>query len=81
MIKLAKFLLRCLLRLFYGVKVTGMEHYHETGERALIVNIRNKHTHCKQWEIQAVPEVCRFIHYGPRQSPVDQINDQIYPAK
>ncbi|MFT5133647.1 MAG: acyl-[acyl-carrier-protein]-phospholipid O-acyltransferase, partial [Gammaproteobacteria bacterium] len=37
MIKLAKFLLRCLLRLLYGVKVTGMEHYHETGERALIV--------------------------------------------
>ena len=37
MIKLAKFLLRCLLRLLYGVKVSGMEHYHDTGERALIV--------------------------------------------
>ncbi len=37
MIKLAKFLLRCLLRLLYGVKVSGMEYYHETGERALIV--------------------------------------------
>ena len=37
MIKLAKFLLRCLLRLLYRVKVTGMEHYHETGERTLIV--------------------------------------------
>ena len=37
MIKLAKFLLRCLLRLLYGVKVKGMEHYHETGERVLIV--------------------------------------------
>lgn len=37
MIKLAKFLLRCLLRLLYGVQVNGMEHYDEIGERALIV--------------------------------------------
>ncbi len=37
MTRLAKFLLRCLLRLLYGVKVHGMEHYHETGERALII--------------------------------------------
>ncbi len=37
MTKLAKFLLRCLLRLLYGVKVSGMEHYHETGDRTLIV--------------------------------------------
>jgi acyl-[acyl-carrier-protein]-phospholipid O-acyltransferase / long-chain-fatty-acid--[acyl-carrier-protein] ligase len=37
MIKSAKFLLRCLLRLLYGVKVSGMENYHETGERVLIV--------------------------------------------
>ncbi len=37
MIKLAKFLIRCLLRLLYGVKVSGMEHYHETGDRTLIV--------------------------------------------
>jgi len=37
MIKFAKFLLRCVLRLLYRVKVTGMEHYHDTGKRALIV--------------------------------------------
>jgi acyl-[acyl-carrier-protein]-phospholipid O-acyltransferase / long-chain-fatty-acid--[acyl-carrier-protein] ligase len=37
MIKFAKFLLRGLLRLVYGVQVEGMEHYHQTGERALIV--------------------------------------------
>jgi len=37
MIRVAKFLLRCLLRLLYRVRVTGMEHYHDTGERALIV--------------------------------------------
>ncbi len=34
---LAKLLLRCLLRLLYRVEVSGMENYHETGERALIV--------------------------------------------
>lgn len=34
---MAKFLLRCLLRVLYRVKVTGMEHYHETGDRALII--------------------------------------------
>lgn len=32
-----KFLLRCLLRLFYGVKVRGLEHYHAAGKRVLIV--------------------------------------------
>ncbi len=37
MINPAKFLIRCLLRLLYGVKVTGMEHYHQTGKRTLIV--------------------------------------------
>ncbi|NKB36716.1 MAG: AMP-binding protein [Gammaproteobacteria bacterium] len=37
MIRLAKFLLRCLLRLLYRVDVRGMEHYHETGDRVLIV--------------------------------------------
>ena len=35
--KLAKFLVRCLLRLLYRVEVRGMEHYHETGDRVLIV--------------------------------------------
>lgn len=34
---MAKFLIRCLLRLLYGVKVSGMEHYYETGDRTLIV--------------------------------------------
>ena len=37
MIKIAKFLLRCLLRLLYRVDVKGMEHYHEAGNRVLIV--------------------------------------------
>ena len=37
MIKLLKFLLRCLLRLLYRVEVTGMEHYQEAGDRVLIV--------------------------------------------
>ncbi len=32
-----KFLLRGLLRLLYGVRVYGMEHYHATGKRVLIV--------------------------------------------
>lgn len=32
-----KFCLRSLLRLLYGVKVHGMAHYHEAGERVLIV--------------------------------------------
>ncbi len=37
MIKLLKFLLRCLLKLLYRVEVTGMEHYQEAGDRVLIV--------------------------------------------
>lgn len=37
MLKLFKFLLRCLLRLLYRVEVTGMEHYDEAGDRVLIV--------------------------------------------
>jgi len=36
-IKLAKLLLRCLLRLLYGVKVSGMDHYHEAGDKVLII--------------------------------------------
>ena len=32
-----KFFLRILLRLFYGVRVEGMEHYQNAGERVLIV--------------------------------------------
>ena len=34
---LIKFLLRGLLRLLYGVRVQGMEHYSEAGDRVLIV--------------------------------------------
>ncbi|MEX2524853.1 MAG: AMP-binding protein [Gammaproteobacteria bacterium] len=37
MTKVIKFLLRGLLRLLYGVRVTGIEHYHEAGKRVLIV--------------------------------------------
>ncbi|MEE8321389.1 MAG: AMP-binding protein, partial [Gammaproteobacteria bacterium] len=37
MIRSAKFLLRCLLRLLYKVEVTGLEHYHEAGDRVLII--------------------------------------------
>ncbi len=37
LIKSAKFLLRCLLRLLYRVEVQGMEHYDAAGERVLIV--------------------------------------------
>ena len=34
---LIKFCLRLLLRLLYRVRVDGMEHYHEAGERVLII--------------------------------------------
>ena len=37
MIKLLKFLLRCLLKILYRVEVTGLEHYQEAGDRVLIV--------------------------------------------
>ena len=37
MIRFAKFLVRCLLRLLFNVHVTGMEHYHAAGNRVLIV--------------------------------------------
>ncbi|MEJ2762261.1 MAG: 1-acyl-sn-glycerol-3-phosphate acyltransferase, partial [Gammaproteobacteria bacterium] len=37
MIGLIKFCLRGLLRLLYRVRVTGMEHYREAGQRVLIV--------------------------------------------
>jgi acyl-[acyl-carrier-protein]-phospholipid O-acyltransferase/long-chain-fatty-acid--[acyl-carrier-protein] ligase len=37
MIRFAKFLLRCLLRLLYKVEVTGLEHYQEAGDRVLII--------------------------------------------
>ena len=35
---LIKFSLRCLLRLLYGVRVVGLEHYREAGNRVLIVS-------------------------------------------
>jgi len=37
MIRFIKFLVRCLLKLLYGVKVTGIEHYYTAGKRVLIV--------------------------------------------
>ena len=37
MTRVLKFLLRCLLRLLYGVKVHGLENYHAAGNRVLIV--------------------------------------------
>jgi acyl-[acyl-carrier-protein]-phospholipid O-acyltransferase/long-chain-fatty-acid--[acyl-carrier-protein] ligase len=37
MTRVLKFLLRGLLRLLYGVKVTGLHHYHAAGRRVLIV--------------------------------------------
>jgi acyl-[acyl-carrier-protein]-phospholipid O-acyltransferase/long-chain-fatty-acid--[acyl-carrier-protein] ligase len=37
MINSIKFLVRCLLRLLYGVTVNGMENYHKAGKRVLIV--------------------------------------------
>ena len=37
MIKLTKFILRCLLRFFYEVKVTGLENYAKSGNRVLII--------------------------------------------
>ncbi len=37
MIAFIKLLLRCLLRLLYGVTVNGMENYHKAGKRVLIV--------------------------------------------
>jgi acyl-[acyl-carrier-protein]-phospholipid O-acyltransferase/long-chain-fatty-acid--[acyl-carrier-protein] ligase len=37
MIKILKLLVRCLLRLLYGVTVNGMENYHQAGNRVLIV--------------------------------------------
>ncbi len=36
-IRFLKFLLRCLLRLLYRVQVDGMQHYHEAGDKVLIV--------------------------------------------
>ena len=38
MIKLTKFILRCLLRLCYRVEVTGLENYHRAGNRVLIIS-------------------------------------------
>jgi len=35
--KFIKLCLRGLLRLCYGVKVTGLEHYHEAGDKVLII--------------------------------------------
>ena len=35
--KLLKFCLRCLLKLLYGVRVDGMEHFRAAGDRVLIV--------------------------------------------
>lgn len=37
MIKIIKFLVRCLLVLLYRVEVTGIENYHKAGKRTLIV--------------------------------------------
>lgn len=37
MIPFLKLLVRCLLRLLYGVTVNGMENYHKAGKRVLIV--------------------------------------------
>jgi acyl-[acyl-carrier-protein]-phospholipid O-acyltransferase/long-chain-fatty-acid--[acyl-carrier-protein] ligase len=37
MTRVFKFLLRCLLRLLYGVQVQGLEHYHAAGSKVLIV--------------------------------------------
>ncbi len=37
MIKIAKILLRALLRLLYRVEVTGMQNYHDSGNRVLII--------------------------------------------
>ena len=37
MTRVLKFLLRCLLRLLYGVRVHGLENYHAAGDRVLIV--------------------------------------------
>ncbi|HSR63947.1 MAG TPA: AMP-binding protein [Gammaproteobacteria bacterium] len=37
MIRLAKFLLRRILKLLYGVEVSGLENYHKAGDRVLIV--------------------------------------------
>lgn len=37
MSRLFRFLLRCLLRLLYGVRVHGLENYHAAGDRVLIV--------------------------------------------
>ncbi|MCG8324277.1 MAG: AMP-binding protein, partial [Thiotrichales bacterium] len=36
-IKFAKLLLRTLLRCLYGVRVSGLQHYHEAGDKVLIV--------------------------------------------
>ena len=37
MIRFVKFLLRGILRLLYGVEVTGLEHYGEAGRRVVII--------------------------------------------
>src|SRR5690348_7977532 len=37
MIVFIKFLVRCLLRLLYGVTVNGMENYYKAGNRVLII--------------------------------------------
>lgn len=37
MIKIAKILLRILLRLLYRVQVHGLEHYHQAGKRVVII--------------------------------------------
>lgn len=37
MTSLLKFLLRCLLRMLYGVRVTGLDNYYKAGDRVLIV--------------------------------------------
>ena len=37
MVSLTKFFLRALLRLLYKVDMSGMEHFHQAGDRALII--------------------------------------------
>jgi acyl-[acyl-carrier-protein]-phospholipid O-acyltransferase / long-chain-fatty-acid--[acyl-carrier-protein] ligase len=37
MFRFTKFLVRCLLKLLYGVEINGMENYHKAGKRVLIV--------------------------------------------
>jgi acyl-[acyl-carrier-protein]-phospholipid O-acyltransferase / long-chain-fatty-acid--[acyl-carrier-protein] ligase len=69
MARLLKFFLRLLLRLLYGVEVSGMENYHKAGERVLIIA---NHT--------SLLDVVLLYAWLP-ETPTFAINTRIYSQK